>query len=149
MRVVRGWKLVTALTVAVCLSAAAGSAQFISYGDRSRSILEGNWQSCREPDGHYSERVYDNTLPGLGAFELHLGPYHEFALFRGVQDEHRPHDSTANLLRPFNVEVFSNRARQSWETAGLRLEVSLGGGSDDQCESWFLALRRVSTPSSH
>jgi hypothetical protein len=52
-----------------------------------------------------TERVYDNTLPGLGAFELHLGPYHEFALFRGIQDEHRRHDSTANLLRPFNVAV--------------------------------------------
>lgn len=135
-----------ALTVAACLCAAAGSAQFISYGDRGRSILEGNWQSCRESDGHYSERVYDNTLPGIGAFELHLGPYHEFALFRGVQDEHRPHDSTANLLHPFNVEVFSNRARHSWEAAGLRLDVSLGGGSDDQCESWFLALRRAGAP---
>jgi hypothetical protein len=122
------------------------SAQFISYGDHARSILEGNWQSCREPDGHYSERVYDNTLPGVGPFELHLGPYHEFALFRGVQDEHRAHESTANLLRPFTVEVFSNRARHSWEAAGLRLEVSLGGGSDDQCESWFLSLKRAGAP---
>jgi len=145
MPVARRWSVVTGLTVAACLSAAAGSAQFISYGDRSHSILEGNWQSCREPDGHYAERVYD-TLPGVGAFELHLGPYHEFALFRGVQDEHRPHDSTANLLHPFNVEVFSDRARQSWEVAGLRLDVSLGGGSDDQCESWFLALRRAGGP---
>jgi hypothetical protein len=137
------WKLVTALTVAASFSGAAlGFAQFISYTDRSRAILEGNWQSCRESDGQYSERVYDNTLPGIGPFELHLGPYHEFALFRGVQDEHRPHDSAANLLHPFNIEVFSNRARQSWHAAGLRLEVNLGGGSDDQCESWFLSLKR-------
>jgi hypothetical protein len=142
------WKVVSALTAAACLSAAVGSAQFISYGDRARSILEGNWQSCREPDGHYSERIYDNTLPGIGPFELHLGPYHEFALFRGVQDEHRPHESTANLLRPFNVEVFSNRARHSWEAAGLRLDVNLGGGSDDQCESWFLSLKRAGVPNS-
>jgi hypothetical protein len=148
MRVERRWTLVATVTVAACLSAAAAFAQFISYGDRSRSILEGNWQSCRESDGHYSERVYENTLPGVGPFELHLGPYHEFALFRGVQDEHRAHDSTANLLRPFNVEVFSNRARHSWETAGLRLEVNLGGGSDDQCESWFLSLKRTAATGS-
>ncbi len=103
MPVAPRWSVVTTLTVAACLTAAAGAAQFISYGDRS-------------------------------------------ALFRGLQDDHRPHDSTANLLHPFNVEVFSNRARQSWEAAGLRLDVSLGGGSDDQCESWFLALRRAGDP---
>lgn len=149
MRVRQKWKLVAAFTAGASLSAAAGYAQFISYGDRSRSILEGNWQSCRGSDGHYSERVYDNALPGIGPFELHLGPYHEFALFRGVQDEHRSHDSTANLLRPFNVEVAANRARHSWEAAGLRLDVNLGGGSDDQCESWFLSLKRASAPSSN
>jgi hypothetical protein len=148
MRVEPRWKLVSTLTIAACLSAAAAFAQFISYGDRSRSILEGNWQSCREPDGHYSERVYDNALPGIGAFELHLGPYHEFALFRGVQEEHRPHDSTANLLRPFNVEVASNRGQHSWQAAGMRLDVNLGGGSDDQCESWFLSLKRAGAPPS-
>src|SRR5262245_4287530 len=102
--------------------------QFVSTGERLKALLEGNWQSCREADGKYSERVYDNALPGLGPFELHLGPYHEFALFRGVQESHRDHGSPDNLLSPFNVEVESNRARQSWETAGLRLEVSLGGG---------------------
>src|SRR5262245_30872514 len=148
MRFAKRWTVVMALTVAACLSAVAGSAQFISYGDRSHSILEGNWQSCRESDGRYSERVYDNALPGIGPFELHLGPYHEFALFRGVQDEHRPHNSTANLLRPFDVEVFSNRATHRWEAAGLRLEVSLGGGSDEQCESWFLSLKRAGAPHS-
>ena len=108
-----------------------------------RALLEGNWQSCREPDGKYSERVYDNTLPGIGPFELHLGPYHEFALFRGVQDAHRDHSSPDNLLSPFNVEVEANRARQNWETAGLRLEVSLGGGARDDCESWFVTLKRT------
>jgi hypothetical protein len=138
------WKLVTALTAAASLSGAAVAfAQFISYTDHSRALLEGNWQSCRESNGRYSERIYDNTLPGIGPFELHLGPYHEFALFRGVQDEHRPHDSAGNLLHPFDIEVSSNRARHSWEAAGLRLDVNLGGGSDDQCESWFLSLKRT------
>jgi hypothetical protein len=105
-------------------------------------VLEGNWQSCREVDGQYSERVYDNNLPGIGPFELHMGPYHEFAIFRGVQDEHRDHASHDNLLRPHTVEVTANRARQSWDVAGLRLEVALGGGARDECESWFIRLTR-------
>jgi hypothetical protein len=60
--------------------------------------LDGNWQSCRETGGEYSERVYDGKWPGLPPFELHMGPYHEFALFRGIQAEViRPRDSTLNL----------------------------------------------------
>ena len=128
-------------------AAAPATGQFVSAGGYSKALLEGNWQSCREDDGKYSERIYDNTLPGIGPFELHLGPYHEFALFRGIQDEHRDHTSTENLLSPFNVEVEANRARQAWETAGLRLEVSLGGGARDECESWFVILKRVQGPS--
>jgi hypothetical protein len=52
------------------------------------------------------------------------------------------------LLSPFNVEVEANRARQNWETAGLRLEVSLGGGAKDDCESWFVTLKRTGHGSS-
>jgi hypothetical protein len=115
--------------------------QFTPSGVRSRAILEGNWQSCREADGHYSERVYDNTLPGIGPFEVHFGPYHEFAVFRGIQEEHRDHRAADNLLRPFNVEVVANRASHRWDVAGLRLEVALGGGASEHCESWFVRLQ--------
>ena len=143
-------RLISGLTIGGMFALAApGFAQFVSTGDRSRALLEGNWQSCREHDGKFSERVYDNNLPGIGPFELHLGPYHEFALFRGVQDTHRDHSSTENLLKPFTVEVASNRARQSWETAGLRLEVSLGGGARDECESWFITFTRSAQPTSN
>lgn len=138
--------------IASVLSAGLGAAvpafgQFVSTGDHSKALLEGNWQSCREADGKYSERIYDNTLPGIGPFELHLGPYHEFALFRGIQESHRVHTAPDNLLSPFNVEVEANRARQAWQMAGLRLEVSLGGGARDECESWFVTLKRVQGPS--
>jgi hypothetical protein len=137
------WQLIAAFTVTGCLGAAAvGGAQFTSFNDRSQATLEGNWQSCREGDGQYSERVYDGRWPGLGPFELHLGPYHEFALFRGIQEEHRNHTSADNLLRPFNVELRANRAAQSWDAGGLHLEVALGGGSREECESWFVSLRR-------
>ena len=145
----RGARWIVAAAMAAVIGAAAPAfAQFVSAGDRLKALLEGNWQSCREPDGKYSERVYDNSLPGIGPFELHLGPYHEFALFRGIQESHRDHTSPENLLSPFNVEVEANRARQAWETAGLRFEVSLGGGARDDCESWFITLKRTTHDSS-
>jgi hypothetical protein len=143
-------RLISGLAIGGMFALAAPAfAQFVSTGDRSRALLEGNWQSCREHDGKFSERVYDNNLPGIGPFELHLGPYHDFALFRGVQDTHRDHSSPENLLKPSTVEVASNRARQSWETAGLRLEVSLGGGARDDCESWFIIFTRSAQPTSN
>ena len=135
--------------VGILGAAAAAWPQFVSTGDRSSALLEGNWQSCRELDGKFGERIYDNTLPGIGPFELHLGPYHEFALFRGVQETHRDHTSEDNLLRPFNVEVIANRARQRWETAGLSLDVALAGGGRADCESWFVTLKRTVHPSSN
>jgi len=133
----------------VCLGVAAVSqAQFTSFSDRSQSMLEGNWQSCRDADGQYSERVYDGKWPGMEPFELHMGPYHEFALFRGIQDGHRDHSSTENLLRPSTVQVIANRGSQAWDIGGLHLQVSLAGGSREECESWFVSLKRSKSPSS-
>jgi len=142
--------VIAMLTGAVALGwTTPGRAQFTSFnGGRSNAILEGNWQSCREGDGQYSERVYDGKWPGIEPFELHLGPYHEFALFRGIQDDHRAHASSTNLLRPFTVELRENQARQSWDVPGLHFEVRLAGGSREDCESWFISLKR-STASSH
>lgn len=138
------WQRIALLTMAASLGAATiGSAQlFRPFTDRSRALLEGNWQSCREADGQYAERVYDGRWPGMEPFELHMGPYHEFALFRGVQDEHRDHDSAQNLLKPHTVELVSNNAKHTWEVNGLRLQVVLAGGSREDCESWFVTLSR-------
>ena len=143
------WRRIASFALAAFLGGvAAGGAQFTSFNDRKTSILEGNWQSCREGDGQYSERVYDGKWPGLPPFELHLGPNHEFALFQGVDPSHRDHRSADNLLQPYVVELKGNSARQSWDVAGLKLDVALVGGSREQCESWFIALKR-STTSSH
>jgi hypothetical protein len=140
----RGFRWLAGLTTAAWLGlAATARTQFTSFTDVSRAVLEGNWQSCRELDGQYSERVYDNDIAGIGPFELHLGPYHEFALFRGIQDAHRSHGSPDNLLSPYTVQVQANRARHTWEAAGLRLEVALGGGGETHCESWFVTLKRT------
>jgi hypothetical protein len=140
---------IVGLTAACCFSAAVSSAQFTSFSsNRSKTLLEGNWQSCREADGVYAERIYDGRAPGIGPFELHMGPYHEFALFRGVQDDHREHQSPDNLLKPYDVQVISNRASQVWDTLGFRLEVRLAGGSSADCESWFVTLASSSQTSS-
>ena len=56
----RMWRVVPGVVLAAILGAAPAFAQFVSTGERLRALLEGNWQSCREHDGKYSERVYDN-----------------------------------------------------------------------------------------
>jgi hypothetical protein len=105
-------------------------------------ILEGNWQSCREDDGRYAERVYDHVVNGVGKFELHMGPHREFALFKGVQDEHRSHDSPENLLKPYRIPLDAGRAKQRWQIPELNLvfTATLAGGSRMDCESWFITL---------
>jgi hypothetical protein len=153
-------QLVLAITLALCFGRAGPvESQFTALTDRSRAILEGNWQSCREPvsepngpdspDGGYAERIYDGETPGIGRFELHLGPHREFALFRGIQDAHRDHASPDNLLKPHIVLLNGTTARQKWTVAGLVFEVALAGGSRDECESWWITLRRADPGSSH
>jgi hypothetical protein len=131
---------VAGLTTA--LAAAPAPAQFTSYSRNSRNILEGNWQSCREADGRYSERVYDHIVSGVPKFEVHMGPKREFAIFEGVQEQHREHDSPANLLQPFRLDVEGNLARHEWRIPALNLvfTVTLAGGSRGDCESWYLLL---------
>jgi hypothetical protein len=131
-----------AATLVVAFGAASVSAQFTSYPRSSKNILEGNWQSCREADGRYSERVYDHIVNGVPKFEVHMGPRREFAIFEGVQDEHRAHDSPANLLKPYRIDVEGNLASHEWRIPSLNLvfTVTLSGGSRGDCESWYILL---------
>ena len=116
--------------------------QFTSFSTNAHKILEGNWQSCREPDGRYSERIYDHVVNGVAQFEVHMGPRLEFAIFKGVQDEHRAHASADNLLKPHVVAMTGNRASRRWEIPSLHLAftVTLAGGSRTDCESWYVLL---------
>jgi hypothetical protein len=129
-------------SVALISVARPARAQFTSYPRNSHNILEGNWQSCRESDGRYSERVYDHVVNGVAKFEVHMGPRREFAIFEGVQDEHRNHDSPANLLRPYRLEVEGNLASHEWKIPSLNLvfTATLSGGSRGDCESWYILL---------
>jgi hypothetical protein len=130
--------VVTLLGPGVC----PALAQFTPYRSGSGNILEGSWQSCREADGRFSERVYDHVVNGVGLFEVHLGPGREFAIFPGVQEGHRRHDSPGNLLKAHVVPMRSNRAKQRWEVPSLSLAftVTMGGGSRTDCENWYILL---------
>jgi hypothetical protein len=138
---------VTSCLVAACLAAPA-AAQFTAFSHGPDKILEGNWQSCREADGRYSERIYDHVVNGVPRFEVHLGPRREFAIFEGVRDEHRDHDSPANLLKPFRLAVEDGRASHEWKVPSLDLvfTVALAGGSRGDCESWFVTLAPLEKP---
>jgi hypothetical protein len=140
------WLLAGVFASALMLSVQPAAAQlFRPFSNDSRNILEGNWQSCRESDGQYAERVYDHVVNGVGVFEVHMGPRREFAIFKGVQDTHRDHDSPDNLLKPFRVALDAGRAKQRWEIPSLNLTftATLAGGSRTDCESWFLLLEPI------
>jgi hypothetical protein len=137
------YRLITAVfALAMLLAARPAAPQFTSFSRDTRNILEGHWQSCREADGRYSERVYDHVVNGEGKFEVHMGPRREFGIFPGVQDDHRDHNSPANLLKPYMVMMEAGRAKQRWEipSLGLAFTVALAGGSRTDCDSWFITL---------
>ena len=143
-------RIACASTVLVLLACARSArAQFTSYSTNPRNILEGNWQSCREVDGSYSERVYDHVVNGVPQFEVHLGPKREFAIFKGVQEAHRDHASPANLLKPYDLDAEGNLASHEWRIPSLKLvfRVSLAGGSRSDCESWYILLAPMTEPS--
>jgi len=138
----------TIVSAGMLLCAAPANAQlFRSFSGDPRNILEGNWQSCREEDGTYSERVYDHRVNGVPKFEVHMGPNREFAIFAGVQDEHRDHSSPENLLKPYRLD--GNLASHEWKIPSLNLvfSVTLAGGSRNDCESWYILLAPLSKPS--
>lgn len=130
------------LAALVGVTRPAAAQEWISYSSDPRNILEGNWQSCLQPDGQYAEKIYDHYVNSVPQFELHLGPRREFAVFKGVQEEHREHHEPENLLRPYRVTMEGSRARQHWDIPSLNLSftVSLGGGSTMDCESWYIVL---------
>ena len=137
------WLLTCLCVIAFGVWSRPADAQlFRSFSNDPRHVLEGNWQSCRERDGSYAERVYDHVVNGVGKYEVHMGPRREFAVFAGVQDSHRDHESPDNLLRPFRVAMDAGRAKQHWEIPSLNLAftVTLAGGSRTDCESWFVLL---------
>ena len=137
------WLLTGVFAVAFGVASRPADAQlYRPFSNDPRHVLEGNWQSCRDRDGQYAERVYDHVVNGVGKYEVHMGPRREFAIFAGVQDVHREHESADNLLKPFRVSMDAGRAKQRWDIPSLNLAftVTLAGGSRTDCESWFILL---------
>jgi hypothetical protein len=134
--------LTCALVAFTLLVPRATAAQWISYSSNPRNILEGSWQSCLDQSGRYTERVYDHVVNGVGLFEVHLGPRREFAIFPGVQDQHRDHDVPENLLTGLGVLMAGGPPPQHWDVPSLKvsLTVTLAGGSFSDCESWYVVL---------
>jgi hypothetical protein len=130
------------ITAALVTSVAPAAAQFNSFRHDPRTILDGTWQSCPEQGGSYSERVYDHVVNGVGQFEVHMGPADEFAIFQGVQDDHRAHDGEDNLLKPYRVPLVDGRDSHTWTipSLGLVFTVALGGGSFTDCDNWYISL---------
>ena len=141
--------LIACAAIVLLESGSATAQDFVSYSSNPRNILEGNWQSCPDSTGRYAERVYDHVVNGVAQYEVHLGPRREFAIFVGVQDAHRDHDSPENLLKPFIVTMQGTRAQRRWEIPSLKLafSVTLGGGSRTDCESWYILLEPLDKPS--
>ena len=120
-----------ALLISIAIALAA---QFTPFRSDDHYLLEGNWQSCRGDNGQYDEKIYDQ--PALG-IEVHLGPADEFAVFKGIQDEHRDHRSEDNLLFPaYRVRS----GRQKWDLDTVIFEVARAGGSRGQCRSYWITL---------
>ena len=99
-------------------------------------------------DGRYSERIYDHLVNGVPKFEVHMGPRREFAIFEGVQDEHRDHASPENLLQPYRLDTEGGLVRHEWKipTLNLVFTATLAGGSRGDCESWYVLLAPSGKP---
>ena len=128
-------------------------AQFTPFSDRKNQkvILEGNWQSCQLAYGIYNEQIFDYyDIKRKPIFEFHMGPENEFALFKGIQDEHRDHNLLTNLLRIQEAKIVENQGNQQWNIPSLNLHIAvvLTSGSRDDCQHWWVVLESLKSPAS-
>ena len=63
-------------------------------------------------------------------------------MFRGIQEDHRDHRASENLLQPFRVRS----QRQRWELPELIFEVARAGGSRHDCRSFWITLEPKRAP---
>lgn len=111
----------------------------------SKAILSGNWQSCRDGEGHYAERVFDYAINGELQWSFHMGP-HQFALYRAgeelVPDDH---DAGSNLLSGGALVESGDNGSRTWLVRPLHLRVHVvqAGGSREECQSWFVRIERA------
>lgn len=118
---------------------------FIGSSDRKRPdvVLEGNWQSCLEADGSYTEREWSYRFRGEFILTLHLGPRDEFALYAGGPvDDHIAHEDARNLLGPkFRIgDITTARGKRAWAKLGFWISIVQAGGGRSECESFYVLV---------
>ena len=111
----------------------------------TKAILDGHFQSCTIPEDGYGEIAYDHYVNGKQLWSFHLGPFDDWALFKGTEPDGDDHDSPLNLLAAHHALSLPtiNGARQ-WSVPSLKLWISVvqGGGSRDQCMGWYVRVER-------
>lgn len=136
---------------------------WVGFALQPGEILHGNWQSCREANG-FGEQIYEHTTVRgsrvIHDWDFHLGPYHEFALYRRESDpilDWLTHDdgvspmpdhfhSEKNLLSgTHEVNSDYNRGRRTWTvpSLGLWVNVVMAGGSRTDCESFVILVKKL------
>lgn len=128
-----------------------GQTGWTSSRSRPDVVLEGMFESCPDSDGNtYGERIYAQSVyksKPAGkhdniAFEIHLGPRDEFAVFAfDTPDGDVPHSDPRNLLGPaYHFDDVQSRTGRNWSIAslGLHLNVTRAGGSRPDCYSYFV-----------
>lgn len=118
-------------------------------------LLSGMFLSCPDADdGGFGERIFPYVVRGKTQFALHLGPADEFALFAGPEaDEHEDHNTRANLLFPgYHVSGLPTlRGDRNWSVGSLHVHLSVvrAGGSDPECENFFVRLEQIPVVLAH
>lgn len=109
-------------------------------------LLIGNFTSCpSNDDGSFGELIFPYNVRGKTLWAVHLGPSDEFAIFAGPEaTEHEDHNTSANLLFPaYHLSNLPTlRGDRNWNVQRLHVSLSVvrAGGSDPECESFFVRL---------
>lgn len=110
------------------------------------TILSGSWQSCKQEDGTYAARIYDHCVLGKCDWSLELGPYDSFGLWAYSSDLDPDPADPSNLLKgDYEVKGGDNRAKRRWvvKKFNIVVEVVAAGGSREDCESFFVTVRKL------
>ncbi len=105
-------------------------------------LHQGYWQSC---DG--AERVLERWVLGLLAWELHMGPRDEFALYvENVDGPDHTHDDKRNLLgAPSHDDLKTWTGGRQWGIPELSLWISIvRAGGTAGCDSFYIRIERKS-----
>lgn len=147
--------------------------QLVAWEDVKPPVLhQGYWQSCKQGDGTYGERVLQHreirkvkpsphyksgqaNIPFYGGvsyenvllWELHMGPRDEFALYdHEVDGEDHNHDTDNKLAPAYRIHAVNTLGgKRTWTVDSLHLWISItsAGGSRDACESFYIRIERV------